>query len=616
MNLLMRLLVLSLALPGVFMGTGCAAMTETESPAPPTQSTPPVQAVPAPAIRPAWLTPEKEAALVEVRKILREAQQVAKEIDAPNTPEEKMRPGVPLSFDEEHKRKLLRAIEYFQFRAGDFATAATTRVRTSLAFAKLQYGQVQDALRILRDERIRGNRLGEVNAMTLVQALAQTGYMDAAIEMADAHSKYERHSEGRLFALIAQEQERLGDTRARDTIQRARMAAKFAGAPNDRAVSLVYVARAQRSLGDRAGSDESLRWALDVALNAPRDRSTIVLRTIAVAQSDNGDQTGSAKLFKQIFEEEKSLSSSERIQRLASQACDLAVRGYRSSATEMFQEAMQVADGLPIGEQIRMWREIGDRLVKSGDQGAVRALAQRLVETGQSIADEQTKKDALAGASFLAANMGDLERAIQLATMTNDEWRTTGLFRVVMEKAMENNNPTDTEAILRRLSKAVDGLLNSQLPKDRSQADGRLSDIAKIQAVVGDVSLAVQTLKRIVSQDWHQGSGAYPQTITLLARQRNFTGARQIVDAIEKKSLKAISVAEALQHLGSAYAEAGDAQAALDWARHMKVGFAKASILLGVAEGLMNRQGIEKIVTERPDLTLHRRCEIDPWIRS
>ena len=611
MKQLMRLVVLSLAPLGVFVGAGCAAMPETEALSLSTQSISPVQAAPTPAIKPAWMTPEKEAALVEVRKILREARQVAEEIDAPNTPEEKMRPGVPLSYDEEHKRKLLHAIEYAQFRAGDFSTAATTKVRASLAFAQLQYGQVQDGLRILREERLRGNRLGEVSALTLVQTLARTGYMEAAIEMADAHSKYERRSEGRLFALIAQEQARLGDVRARDTLQRARMAAKFGGVPNDRAVSLVYVAQAQRSLGDRAGSDESLQWALDVALNAPRDRSTMVLRTIAVAHADNGDRAGSARLFKQISEEEKSLSSSERAQRLASQACDLAMRGYSSSATEMFQEAMQVADGIQVSEQVKLWSAIGRQLVKSGDQAAARALIQRIVETGQSIADERTRKDAVADASVLAATMGDFERAIQFAPKTNDEWRAISLFRFIAEKAIETNNLTDTDAMLRQLSKAVEGSLSSQLPKDRSQADGRLADIAKIQAAAGDVSRAVLTLKRISNQDWHQGSGAYPQMITLLARQGNFTGARHIVDAIEKKSLKEFSVAEAVQSLGSAYAEAGDAQVAWDWARNMKVGFAKASILLGVAEGLMNRQGIEKIVTERPELTLQNMCSLN-----
>lgn len=586
-------LVLSVALISV---GGC--VTHAAVPATPTsgvQTTTLVSPAITPENKPAWLTPEKEAALVEVRMILKEARQVAEEIDAPNTPQEKMRPGVPLSYDEEHKQKLLHAIEYIQFRAGDFSSGATTTVRASLAFAQLQYGQVQDALRILRDERLRGNRLGAVSAMTLVQTLAQAGYMDAAIEMADAHSKYERRSEGRLFALIAKEQAKLGDARARDTLQQARMTAKFAGTPNDRALSLVHVARVQRSLGDQAGSEESLRWALDIARNAPRDRSTMVLRTIAMALADHGDQTGSAKLFKQILEEEKSLNLSERVQRLASQACELAVRGYPSSATEMFQDAMQIADGLPIGEQIRMWREIGQRLVKSGDQAAVWALVQRIVETAQSIEDERTRKDALAGASFLAAMMGDLERAIQLATMTNDEWRAVSLFRFIAEQAIETNHPADTDATLRQLSKAVEESPGSQLPKDRSQSDGRLADIAKIQAAAGDVSLAVRTLKRISGQDWHQGSGAYPQIVTLLARQRNFAGARQIVDAIEKKSLKGISVAESLQRLGSAHAEAGDTQTALDWARHMKVGFAKASILLGVAEGLMNRQGIEKI---------------------
>lgn len=551
------------------------------------------------------ITPEQETALVEGRKILRESREVAEEIDAPSKLRELSPPEDQFTRQELNKKGLLARIEKAQFRAGDFSAGATTTVRASRAFAQLHYGKVQDALQVVRSER-----LGEIGVLAFVYALTQARLFDAAIDIAEAHSKYERRIEGALFALIAREQARLGDTRARDTLQRARMAARFVGPPNDRALSLLHVARVQRSLGDRAGSEESLRWALDAALNAPRDRSTMVLRTIAVAQADNGDRAGSAQLFRQIREEEQSLEPSERVQRLSFQACDLAVRGYRSSATEMFQEATKVGDGLPVGEQLKICSEIGRWLVKSGDQAAVRAFIQRMVETAKLTTDERIRKDILAVASVLAAKVGDLERAVQLASMTNNEWREISLFRVVAEKAIEANNLTDRDAILRQLSIAIEGLPRSPLPNDRSQADGRLADIAKIQAVAGDIQSAMKALQRMVNQDSHQGSGAYPEIIKLLAQQGNFAGALQIIGSVERKWLQEVPMASALQSLGKAYAETGETQTALVWARHMKVDYAQASILLGVAEGLMNRQGIEKIVEERPELTLQAMCSL------
>lgn len=549
------------------------------------------------------ITSAQEAALVEVRKILSEARQVAEGIDAPSKPRELSPPEDRFTRQERNKKWLLAYIEQAQLRAGDFSVPVIAGLIEHRAFAQLHYGKVYDAVQSYGREH-----LMEGGVLAFVYALTQAGLFDAAIDVAEAHSKYHRRSEGALFALIAREQARLGDSHARETIQRARMAARFVGPPNDRALSLVHVARAQRSMGDRVGSEETLRLALDVAVNAPRDRSTSVLRIIAVAQEENGDRSRSAQLFEQIFEEEKSLKPSERVQRLSFQACDLAVRGYRPSATEMFQEAMKIADGLPVGEQVKIWNEIGRWLVKSGDHPAVRALVQRMVETAQSIADEQTRKDALAFASVLTAKVSDLERAVQLASMTNDAWREVGLFRFVAEKAIETNNPTDTDAILRRLGKAIEGPPRSPLPSDRSQADGKLADIANIQALTGDVSLAVQTLKHISSQDYHQGSGAYPQIIRLLAKQGNFAGALQIIGSVERKWLQEIPMASALQSLGRAYAEAGETQTALAWVREMKVDYAKASILLGVAEGLMNRHRIEKIVVERPELTLQAMC--------
>ena len=610
MTQLMRLVVLSLVPLGVFVSAGCAAMTEAEAPAPQ------VQTAPAPANRPAWLTPEKEAALIEARKILKEAREVAEGIKVPSKLRILRPPEVRLTGEEQETKWLLGRIEKIQFRAGDFSAGATTTLRASLAFAQLQYGQVHDALRVLRDERLRGERLGEVGALTLVQTLAQTGYMEAAIEMADAHSKYERASEGRLFALIAREQMKLGDTRAHDTLQRARMAAKFGGSPNDRALSLVHVAQAQRSLGDRAGSDESLRWALDAAVNAPRDRSTMVLRTIAVAQADNGDRTGSAQLFKRIREEENSLNSSQRVQRLASQACDLAVRGYRSSATEMFQEAMQIADGLPVGEQIRMWREIGQRLVKSGDQVAVRTLVQRMVETAESIADERIKQETLSTASGLSTKVGDLDMAMGIAATIKDGSEKALALRWLAERMATTAHSPDLAILFRKLSDTAKDLPQSKLPTEKATANRMLANIAGIQAVTGDVPSAIQSLKRITNQDYHQESGAYPEIIRLLAQQGNFTGARQVADNVERKRWEESPMAFALKSLGRAYAEAGDTQTALDWARHIKVGYAKALILMGVAEGLMNRQGIEHIVEERPELALQRRCEVDQWTLS
>ena len=613
MKQLMRLMVLALAPLGVFVGAGCAALTEAEAPSLPAQTATAVQAAATPANKPAWLTPEKEAALIEARKILKEAREVAEGIKVPSTLRIWRPPEARLTAEEHRKNGLLNHIEMIQFRAGDFSAAATTTMRTSLAFAQLHYGQVQDAVQILR-----GERLGEVTALTLVQTLAQTGYMDVAIEMADAQVKNEpgifRRYEAVLFALLAREQGRLGDPRAQDTLQRARMAARFVRRPDDRALSLVHVARAQRSLGDQAGAQESLRHALDTVQHVPRDEREGTLTIIAAEQEDTGDRAGSLQTFQQVIEIGQNYKPWQRVFGLSAWACARVLRGHRDTGAEIFQMAMQVADGLPVGDQVRLWSEIGRWLVKSGDQAAVRALVQRMVETAESIGDERAKGQTLSTASGFLTKVGDLDAALAIAATIKDGSGKALALRWLAERMATTAHSPDLAILFRKLSDTAKDLPQSKLPTEKATANRMLANIAGIQAVTGDVPSAIQTLKRITNQAYHQGSGAYPEIITLLAKQGNPTGARQVADNVKTKYLEYFPMPSALESLGRAYVEVGETRTAVDWARQMTVEFAKATILLGVAEGLMNRQGIEHIVEERPEVTLQGRCEFDQWI--
>ena len=144
--------------------------------------------------------------------------------------------------------------------------ARIERVAGSLAFAQLRYDHLGEALK-----NVERTELWEEGALTFVYELIQAGQIDSAVKVVETHIKKKRRHEAALFALIAREEARLGDSRAPKTILRARVAAKLVAVPNDRALALVYVARAQRVMGDRVGSEETIREALDTALKAPRD---------------------------------------------------------------------------------------------------------------------------------------------------------------------------------------------------------------------------------------------------------------------------------------------------------------------------------------------------------
>jgi tetratricopeptide (TPR) repeat protein len=573
------------------------------------QTAPPLSAVPAQPSKPAWLTPEKEAALFEVRKILQEARQVAEGIAAPSKPRELSLPEDRFTRQERNKMWLLTNIESAQFRAGDFSTASTTAVLGYLAVAQLYHGQVEEALRSAGR-----TRLIESTVLTFVFELAQAGYVDAAINVAEEQIKKEqvnpRRREALLFSLIAREQARLGDPRSRDSLQRAQKAALNVVAPNDRAIALVHVARAQAGMGDRVRSEETLRKALETALTAPRGRDTAILSTIAMVQEDNGDQTGSTKTFEQILEDEKNLKPIERAKRLGFRACARMLRGHRASGTEIFQTALRAADGLSANEQIMAWHETGRWLLKAGEHKAVRELVQRLVDAAKATPDEQIRAVALSAASGLATQVGDLTLALDIASTMKEGWRKADALRFIAEQLVETKGAPKAASTIQKLSDAAKDLSQTQLPKDESRADGMLANIAKIQAVTGDIQVALRILKRISNQDAHQSAHAYPQIVTLLAKQGNLAGARQVIGSVESKWVQEIPMASALQSLGRAYAEAGASQDGLQWAQQMRVDYAKASILLGVGEGIMNRNGIENIVTERPEITLQIRCYI------
>lgn len=603
----MRLALFSLALVEVFVGAGCAAMPEMEAPG---QTTPPVETTSAPSIKPAWLTPEKEAALTEVRKILKEAWQVAEEGDVLRRSRVQKPLGTALTPLEGSARRLMREMESIQFRAGEFSTAHQTNVPGFFAFAQLHYGQIGEA--VTNSKRA---SLGEEGALAFVYGLTQAGQVEAAIEVAEVQVKQIsfrsiRRLEAVLFALIAREQGRLGDSRTRETLQRARMAARFIGPPDDKVRSLLHVARAQRSLNDQAGSEESLRWALDAAMNAPQGRDTYILNIIAEMQEEHGDRSGSAKTFQQVLDDEQNLKPMDKVQRWSERACSRILRGQRESGMEIFQMAMGIADRLSGDEQVRAWHDIGRRRIKVGDRQAVKELSQRLVEIARRTSDEHVKAAALSTASGFSTRIGELAATLDITSTMQDERDKASALRFVSERFIETNDAPNAALIRQRLSDAAKTLSHAQLPKDQSQADGMLGNIATIQALTGDVSLAIQTLKRITSQDSHQSSFAYPQIVSLLAKQGNLVGARQVLDNVEKKWLQGISVDSALKDLGRAYAETGAMQEGLPWARQIRSDYAKVSILLGLAEGLMDRHGIGKVTTERPELMLTVWCDI------
>ncbi len=262
--------------------------------------------------KPAWLTSEKEAALVEVRKILQEARQVAEGISIPSKllSDSGRRRGL-----EEVKTRLQYDIEVAQLRAGDFSTAGTTKDLALLALAQARYGKTQDAV-----QTASRTMMTEAGLLAIVDALITGGNLQAALAVLDTQLQQvpgvpqRNQKRAQVLSFIASRQAKSGDPAAKETLQSALNAANAILDPSkllipdsSKAAALMHVAQAQFELGDRSVSAETFRRAVDAALaiqNQKKDgpSGTIsALRQIAYRQAESGDQAGSGETLKLLI---------------------------------------------------------------------------------------------------------------------------------------------------------------------------------------------------------------------------------------------------------------------------------------------------------------------------
>ena len=262
--------------------------------------------------KPAWLTPEKEAALVAVRKILREAKQAAESYTLPSM---LTTSSTMLRALGRRKTMQLEEIEQAQLRAGDLAAAAGTKRLDLLALAQAQYGDIQGAIQTASRESVTDDQL-----LTLVDTLIKARDIPAAIAVAQSNlakhgvKLWRQRNQAAVYALIARRQHEVGDLQASATLQKAIKSVPEPTHTPDRYLALLHVARAQVQLGDRAGSAESFRKATEAALSVGEDgvkgggliwvakAQAVLLVSIAKTLVSTHDPLGSPEVFQQLAE--------------------------------------------------------------------------------------------------------------------------------------------------------------------------------------------------------------------------------------------------------------------------------------------------------------------------
>lgn len=576
--------------------SGLAAVTEPQLPV---QTAPPLSAVPTQPGKPVWLTPEKESALVEVRKILRDAKQAAESDTVPNK--------LITSFNSERRKTLLlEEIERAQLRAGDFTAAADTKRLHLLALAQAQYGDINGAI-----QTATRNTAVENELLTLVDTFIKAGDIPAAVTVAQSNfaknsvALWRQRDQAAVYALIARRQHEAGDPEASATLQKAVKAVPEPTHTPDRYLALLHVARTQAILGDRAGSEESFRNALDAGL-AQREpiEKVEALRVIAKAQAESGNRAASDQTFQQAIQT-IDVASPPRIYNLGCIAWNQITTGNKAAADQTFQGAIRNVESLEMRERGQALHQLGVWQIRAGDLEGARQTVQLLRRRAELLTDAKAKSTTIWLAAGLALRAGDPKLAIALAPQITDEWEQAAHLAYIAKTLISTHDPFGTPEVFQQLAESAGTLLKHSPPKDSSKRDTMRSFLALVQAAAGDVPAALQTADTISFTP--ERNRAYGKAVHLLAAKSDFANAKRVIQAMEEDWL-AVENMGVVRTFTQAQAKIDQEAAALAWARQQNSPYIRAKGLLGVALGIMRRHGIQDADRLAPDIPMRDLC--------
>lgn len=544
------------------------------------------------------ITPEQEAALVEVRKILREASEMAQSVVIEN-PESKEG-----KFLVNNKRFVLWDIVGAQARAGDIDGARLTTTANggkeseAIAIALAKAGQPQEALNAVDTRNLRPQAL-----LVILEALHKSEDGKTALEVIE--NVYVPWDRAEALFLHARFLAKAGDPAANEIAQRAYAFSNTLA----KGQPWVYVrlAEFQADAGDSTASHQSFQKARDAAL-AGSDASQQLksLKMVAKAQAQNMDQPGSEKTFAEAIRIAKSLPAKQQEIELGEIARRQLAIGNQTAATETVRLILQTPSGLsPYDQADGLMRQARWHLTL-GDREAAKAALQTVVPQVRTIADgfattklkkddiyydspELGKSNIYHSLAQLAAECGLYEMAQEaVRAITSDQTKANAIRQIITGLISESERPEMQQFIqtLAGNATALTGILS--LPRDLT-----LLDVAVIQATVGDVPAAVRTADRVVEA---LRDNAYREMVEILIKKKDWSAAQEVLSRMKARWMLNESSHHVFRALAQAQAKAGIGKQVIEWSHKQPDSVARANVLLGVAEGLMQRMGIEQLL--------------------
>jgi hypothetical protein len=544
----------------------------------------------------AKLTPEQEATLEEVRKILREAREVAEAlgIENPDSKEEK--------FLVHNKRMVLSGIEGGQARAGDIEGARLTNAANgvkesqAIAIGLAKSGQPLEALKAVDTRNIRPQTL-----QIIVETLHKSGDGHTALDVIEnVRIPWDRAEALFLYARFLA---RTGDPAANAIAQRAYALSNTLA--KDQPWVYVRLAEFQADAGDSTASHQSFQKARGAALAAPDVQQLKSLIMVAKSQAQNGDQSGSEKTFAEAIRIAKDLPVKQREPELAEIARKQLSVGNSIAAAETVRLILQVPPGpSPSAQADGLMRQARWHLTL-GDREAAKAALQTVAPQIRTIADSFTttklekddiyynspelgKSTVYSSLAQLAAECGLYEMAQEsVRTITSDQTKANAIQHIITRLIPESERP-EMHLFIQTLAEdatSLTGLLS--FPRDLT-----LLHVSVIQAAAGDVKVAVRTADRVteVLRD-----NAYREMVGILIQKKDWAGAQDVLSRMKAGWMLNESSHHVFLALANAQTKAGVEKQVIEWSHKQSDSVARANVLLGVAEGLMERLGIEPL---------------------
>lgn len=559
------------------------------------------------------LTPEQETALVEVRKILIEAWEVAISIVPPTKPRGSTTPENRQTDLERYKNKLLRDIEEARFQAGDFATAATSQQHWDLALAQIRYGH----LRVAVKTAAQGRFISNAETLAIMKMLSDAGDQAGVLELAQAQAGKnsldveQRQTQAELLAYLARRQAQVGKPEASATLDRAIEAVQA----NNKYPAFQYagwtaIGCAQAAMGNQASSAESFQRAVEAALAfRPKHHEAQrvqVLRLVGRAARESGQKAIGEQIFQEAIRAANRLADHQiRASVMGMVAETQILSGDRTGGMQTFQSILDFTEELPSGqERQRVLAKILERQLAAGERELAAATLKRMRQQAEVITDPKQRAGSLDGvkwweAQFVTPQMA-LERAYAL--QGDDEKQAEALASAAI-RLIRSKEPFATPEILQRMSGTASALLARPFPNDRKRVDQYLSNLARVQAIAGGASSALQVLDRIPEPR----KELHLELVFLLTKKRDIAGAKQILSMLNVKDEEmpwgssGMTYGDAFRGLAKAQA-ATDSSGSLVWARQQKSLYAQVETLLGIALGIMDRERIPEIRNGLPDI--------------